>query len=144
VVVGAIGAIPLLIFGIAPQVAWNGWLSSAPGAAVAPRLPGGLAQAVCAAAALLLVALPAVLLLGRRSAAAAQAESSGVVAPAALGESLEWLAWPGTATAAFAGLWHGLLRGSQVLWRGLLLLEQRYYLAGLLIAVIVVIMLFLQ
>ncbi len=144
VLVGAIGAMPLLIFGIAPQIAWNGWLSGAPGATAAPRLPGGLAQAICAAAALLLVSTPAVLLLSRRSAAAAQAESSGVVAPTALGESLEWLAWPGTATAAFASLWQGLLRGSQLLWRGLLLFEQRYYLAGLLIAVIVVIMLFLQ
>lgn len=143
--VGAVGAVPLLIIGIAPQLAWNGWLSGAPGATAAPALPGGLAQAACAVVALLLVGTPVVLLLRRSSArTAAPADSTGVIVPAALGESLGWLAWPGMATATFVGLWHGLLYSSRLLLRGLLLLEQRYYLAGLLIAVIVVIMLFIQ
>jgi len=145
VVVGAIGAMPLVILGIAPQIAWTGWLVSIPDAAVAPALPGRLAQAVCASAALLLLATPVALRLNASLArAVAPADASGVIVPAALGESLSWLAWPGTATNAFAGLWHAILYGSRLLLRGLLLLEQRYYLAGLLIAVIVVIMLFIQ
>jgi hypothetical protein len=144
VVVGAIGAVPLLILGAAPAIAWNGWLSGASGA-IAPTLPGPAAQVVCAAAALLLVASPLVLLSSRSLAhPSAPADSSAVIVPAALGESLGWLAWPGMAVTAFAGLWRGILAGSRLLLRGLLLLEQRYYLAGLLIAVIVVIMLFIQ
>jgi NADH:ubiquinone oxidoreductase subunit 2 (subunit N) len=144
VVVGAIGAIPLLVFGVAPAPAWNGWLSGATGVA-APALPGGVAQAVCGVAALLLTATPVVMLLSRSSThTAAPVDSVGVSMPAALGESLAWLARLGTATSAFAGVWHGILSGSRFLLRGLQLLEQRYYLAGLLIAVIVVIMLFIQ
>jgi len=145
VLVGAVGAVPLLIIGIAPQIVWNGWLSGARGAVAAPALPGGLAQAACAVVALLLVCTPLVLLLRRSSArTAAPADSTGIIVPAALGESLGWLASSGMATATFVGVWHGMLFGSRSLLRALLLLEQRYYLAGLLIAVIVVIMLFIQ
>ena len=45
---------------------------------------------------------------------------------------------------AFNAAWRALLRVSGALRRGLALFEQRYYLAGLLIAVILVIMLFIQ
>ena len=48
------------------------------------------------------------------------------------------------ATNAFAGAWRALLALSRGLRRGMALFEQRYYLAGLLIAVILVIMLFIQ
>ena len=64
--------------------------------------------------------------------------------PQALGESLAWLAWIAAPASSLAWLWRGLLRASAMLRRALSFLEQRYYLAGLLIAVIIVIMLFIQ
>ena len=54
------------------------------------------------------------------------------------------LAWMAIAPEAFTRAWRGLLVLSRGLRRGMALFEQRYYLAGLLIAVILVIMLFIQ
>jgi formate hydrogenlyase subunit 3/multisubunit Na+/H+ antiporter MnhD subunit len=145
--VGAFGAVPLLILGVAPQVAWSGWLAQArpalPGTPLA--LPGILGQGVCLIAALGLLGLAARARFGPLRPLAAGAQSSeGVVAPQALGESLGGLAWLGMATTAFAWVWAVLLRAITLLRRGLALFEQRYYLAGLVIAVIVVLMLFIQ
>ena len=53
-------------------------------------------------------------------------------------------AWIAAPANSLAWLWGGLLRASAMLRRALSFLEQRYYLAGLLIAVIIVIMLFIQ
>jgi NADH:ubiquinone oxidoreductase subunit 4 (subunit M) len=139
----------LLALGAFPQIAWNGWL--APAQAVlspaapraAPALPGAVGQIACAAAALLLLALP-LLARYRRACAGAETRPQGVFAPQALGESLSRLAWLAAPVSFFAGLWSGLLGLSRALRGGLALFEQRYYLAGLLIAVIVVIMLFIQ
>ena len=73
-----------------------------------------------------------------------QPQPDGVALPWALGESLRGLAWMATATQLFARAWQALLALSRGLRRGMALFEQRYYLAGLLIAVILVIMLFIQ
>ncbi|MBK9712062.1 MAG: hypothetical protein IPO81_12185 [Kouleothrix sp.] len=144
--VAAASAAPLLVFGIAPQLAWAGWLAPAQRAlapaatTAAPALPGLATQLACGLAALALLGLPALLRRGRPAGLA----TDGVLRPQALGESLRGLSWLGTATRAFAWLWGALLGLSRTSRRGLALLEQRYYLAGLVIAVIVVIMLFIQ
>jgi hypothetical protein len=90
-----LAAAPLLILGVAPGFAWEGWLAG---------LQDDLAR--------------------------------GAAAP-----RLAWLAMP---AETFASAWRGLLAISRGLRRGMALFEQRYYLAGLLIAVILVIMLFIQ
>ena len=133
---------------MAPQLAWSGWLAGlqdelAPGAGV-PALPSRIAQGICLLAALLLIALPLFARSRRYAAADDQPRQAGVAAPWALGESLRGLAWMAMAPEAFAHAWRALLALSRGLRRGMALFEQRYYLAGLLIAVILVIMLFIQ
>jgi formate hydrogenlyase subunit 3/multisubunit Na+/H+ antiporter MnhD subunit len=146
--VGLAAAAPLLILGIAPGLAWEGWLAGLQddlaGGAAAPRLPGLPAQIVCLLAALLLIALPWLARSRRYVAPDAQPHAAGVAVPKALGESLRGLAWLAAPAEAFESAWRGLLALSRGLRRGMALFEQRYYLAGLLIAVILVIMLFIQ
>ncbi len=146
--VGIVAAAPLLILGVVPQLAWNSWLAGlqndlVPGAG-APALPSSIAQGVCLLAALLLIVLPLVARSRRYTAADELPRQAGVAAPRALGESLRGLAWMAMATEAFDQSWRALLALSRGLRRTLALFEQRYYLAGLLIAVILVIMLFIQ
>ncbi|MEO7909544.1 MAG: hypothetical protein ABIV47_07820 [Roseiflexaceae bacterium] len=146
--VGLVAAAPLLILGVAPQLAWNGWLAGlqdalVPGAGL-PALPSGTTQGICLVAALLLIALPPLTRSRRYAAADDLPHQAGVSAPWALGESLSGLAWVAIAPEAFARAWRSLLWLSRGLRRGMALFEQRYYLAGLLIAVILVIMLFIQ
>jgi hypothetical protein len=138
-------ALPLLIWGAAPQFAWNTWAaagSSAGSAAAAPQ-PSARMQIVFGLAAFALLALP---LLGqrgcsRRAAPDPQMRNAAVLTPQALGESLRGLIWLGAPADLFRGAWSGLLQLSRLVTRLLALFEQRYYLAGLMIALIVVIML---
>jgi hypothetical protein len=146
--VGVAAAVPLLILGVMPQLAWNGWLAGlqddlASGAG-GPALPSLIAQSSSMLAALLLLALPLFARSRRSAAAEDQLPQAGVAAPWALGESLRDLAWMAIGPEAFAQAWRVLLALSRGLRRGMALFEQRYYLAGLLIAVILVIMLFIQ
>jgi hypothetical protein len=146
--VGLVAAAPLLVFGVAPGLAWNGWLVDLQGklalGAGTPALPGALGQGVCMIAALLLIILALFARSRRYSLPDDQPRGAGVAAPWALGESLRRLAWTATAAQAFTGAWQACLALSRWLRRGMALFEQRYYLAGLLIAVILVIMLFIQ
>jgi formate hydrogenlyase subunit 3/multisubunit Na+/H+ antiporter MnhD subunit len=147
-VAGIVAAAPLLILGVAPQLAWDGWLAGlqaalAPSAGM-PALPGRLVQGICLAAALLLIALSR--FAGSRRVVAANdlPHQAAASTPSALGESLSGLAWAAIAPEAFARAWQALATLSRGLRRGMALFEQRYYLAGLLIAIILVIMLFVQ
>jgi formate hydrogenlyase subunit 3/multisubunit Na+/H+ antiporter MnhD subunit len=146
--VGVAAAAPLLILGVIPQLAWDGWLAGLQGVlapeAGAPALPSLIAQSSCLLAALLLIALPLFARSQRSATTEDQARQAGIAAPWALGESLRDLAWLAIAPEAFAQVWRALLALSRGLRRGMALFEQRYYLAGLLIAVILVIMLFIQ
>lgn len=147
-ITAALVAAPLIVLGVFPRLGWDGWLAPAqavlgPGrAATAPALPGPAGQIACAVAALGLIGLPMLARGARRR--SVPAERHGVMLPQALGESLAWLAWIAAPVGSLARLWDGLLRVSAAVRRGLSFLEQRYYLAGLLIAVIIVIMLFIQ
>ena len=146
--VGALVALPLLALGVAPQIAWRFWLNDLQpllgAASRAPDLPGPLGLAACAVAALLLAVGIPLLVRARAPRAHAPAPAGGALVPLGLGESLAALARLGAPSAAFSAAWHALLRASDVLRRGLALFEQRYYLAGLLIAVIVIVLLFIQ
>lgn len=145
----AVAALPLLIMGVAPQLAWNDWLAAAQRTlssdtpVAAPALPGRTMQFVCAVAAVALVALPLLAWRGRSRQARPDPDMpiSGIQVPHALGQSLGWLAWIGAPASVFQGAWDGLLGLSRIGRRVLALFEERYYLAGLLIALIVMIML---
>ncbi|HEX9369721.1 MAG TPA: hypothetical protein VF897_01895, partial [Roseiflexaceae bacterium] len=108
-----------------------------------PALPGMATQVLCGLAVLALLALPA-LARSRRAGASAPETQVGVFAPQALGESVRGVARSATATDAFLAGWRGLLWASRTMWQALAVFEQRYYLAGLVIALIVVILLFIQ
>jgi multicomponent Na+:H+ antiporter subunit A len=125
-VVCAVAALPLLALGVAQAA------------------EGARPRYIALAAGLIL--LPIAARFGRRRAAGPdqEAQRAAVFAPHALGQSLGGLAWLGSATGVFLALWAGLLTLSRAIRRGLALLEQRYYLAGLVIALIIVIMLFVR
>lgn len=146
--VGALVAMPLLVLGIAPQLAWRFWLNDLQallhGSNLVPQLPSLLGLAACAVAALLLAVGIPLLVRDRAPQTPAQSPAGGALVPQGLGESLGALAGLGAPADTFAAAWHALLRASDVLWRGLALFEQRYYLAGLLLAVIVIVLLFIQ
>jgi hypothetical protein len=142
----AIAVLPLLAWGAAPQIASRSWLGAIQGMAVVdgPELlqSDGFSQATAGLAAFALVTLPLLALRGRRRAPAAQEPRNvALLTPQALGQSLRGLAWLGDPTSLYRNAWGGLLRLSRGVARLLALFEQRYYLAGLMIAVIVVVML---
>ncbi len=144
-------ALPLLLLGIAPQVAWAGWLAAAQAALApdvpphAPALPGAGGQALSAVAAVALVALPALGLRSqaRRAVPNQEPQGTGIFTPQALGHSLRRLVWLATPVELLQGLWDALLNLSQATRRGLGLFEERYYMAGLMIALIIMILLFI-
>jgi len=65
-----------------------------------------------------------------------------LLTPAALGESLSGLSWLATPDNLLSGIWAALVGSGRGLARLLGLLEHRYYLAGLVIAMIVVLLVF--
>jgi multicomponent Na+:H+ antiporter subunit A len=145
-----LAAAPLIVLGVAPELAWRGWLLAGGGllasevGAGAPALPAGWTHAWYALAAVLLLGLPLSARLGGRRAAPLDVRPVGIISPQTLGQSLRGLAWLGIPAGVFLAIWQALLGLSRAIRRGLALFEQRYYLAGLVIAVIVVVMLFIQ
>jgi formate hydrogenlyase subunit 3/multisubunit Na+/H+ antiporter MnhD subunit len=141
-----LAALPLLLWGCVPQLAWSGWLLAAQGVfgetaqVPPPRLPQQIAVTVAAVA---LVGLPLLALRGRTrcNTTGPETQSDELLTPQALGQSLRGLSWLANPVGVFGGIWTGLLRLSQGVARLLALVEQRYYLAGLMIAVIIIIML---
>jgi NADH:ubiquinone oxidoreductase subunit 4 (subunit M) len=140
-----VAILPLLVWGVAPQLAWNGWLgritsmlrTDIPPAAA----PDMVTQTIVVLAALALVALPLVALRGRRRRVPSEPEprNAALLTPEALGQSLRGLAWLADPASLYHNLWSALLGLSRGAARLLAMFEQRYYLAGLMIAVIVVI-----
>lgn len=133
VLLPVLAALPLLIAGVVPQLT-----SSMPATL---QVPVAL-QIACGAGALLLVALPVVSRRAERVHLDRE-EQSTVPAPVALAGSLWLLAWLAAPDVAFRGAWNALLQGGQWLRRGLALFEQRYYLAGVMIGLVVIILLLL-
>jgi hypothetical protein len=139
--------LPLMIWGVAPQLAWNSWLAGIAGtirtdipAAAAPDM---LTQIAIVLAALALLALPLVALRRRQRRTPSEQEPRNIalLTPEALGQSLRGLAWIADPTTLYHYAWRALLGLSRSAAHLLAMFEQRYYLAGLMIAVIVVVML---
>jgi hypothetical protein len=128
-----IAALPLLVLGVMPQLIG----STAP----RPSLGSVLASAVAIGG---LLALPRLLQQFPRYTPENTDEHPGSAAlPSALAASLGGLAWVATPTAALNVGWEALLQGSQLLGKLLAQVEERYYLAGLTIALIVVVLVFI-
>jgi formate hydrogenlyase subunit 3/multisubunit Na+/H+ antiporter MnhD subunit len=143
----ALAALPLLAWGVAPQLAWGGWLAAAQNVFVAgapaPPAPGMPVQIASILSAIALLGLPILAQRARPRCAPNDRDTrnAALLTPQALGQSLRGLSWLADPGSFFEGVWAGLLRVSQGAAQMLALFEQRYYLAGLMIAVIVVIML---
>ncbi len=145
---------PLLVLGIGPQLGWRAWgeqtvralLLVEPTTVDPPRLPGILGMALGSLAVLGLVGLPLLLVhRGRRKTLAdPEVTTIGAPAPEALGTSLRGLAWLGAPSNVFGRAWEGLTRASKGLAWALGFFEQRYYVAGLMIALVAVVLLMLQ
>jgi NADH:ubiquinone oxidoreductase subunit 2 (subunit N) len=133
-----------LALGLVPQLIWLAGLAQVPGApAVLPV--GELAQAVSIGA--VLVLLLALLLLRRnlsRPVVKDEDMTPVVLAPDALAQRLSLLASAGYPTTALRRTWDGLQSAGIALQRGMALFEKRYYLAGVLLALISLIFLMSQ
>jgi formate hydrogenlyase subunit 3/multisubunit Na+/H+ antiporter MnhD subunit len=142
---GALSLAPLLIIGVAPQVAWALWLHDLH--AAPPVLPVSLgAQVAAIMLGLLIAAL--VLLIARlpiaRQIGRGPEEEAVQLAGDALGTGLRPLAWVGRADSLLAALWNGMLLVSRWLQFVMSVFEQRYYLLGVLVALLTVMLLMAQ
>ncbi|MBX0331047.1 hypothetical protein K2Z83_25675 [Oscillochloris sp. ZM17-4] len=144
-IAGALSLAPLLLLGVAPQIAWSLWMRDLPFAP--PALPVALgAQAAALAIGLLIVSVA--LLVARapvaRQGARSPEEELVQLAGDALGQSLRPLAWIGRADSLLAAIWAGMLWVSRWLQIIMSVFEQRYYLLGVLVALLVVMLLMAQ
>jgi hypothetical protein len=142
---GAMSLAPLLLLGVAPQLAWSLWMRALPFAP--PELPVNPAGQGVAVALGLLVAILALLIARApvaRQIARGPEEDTVQLAGDALGQSLRPLSWLGRADSLLATIWAGMLQASRWLQIIMSVFEQRYYLLGVLVALLVVMLLMAQ
>lgn len=124
-----------LLLGVAPELAWP-----------LPLAVGRVEQAICVA--LLLASLVLLVLARRRPLGRLPLTdpdmSPVVLAPDALGDSARPLGWIGRPSGLMDFGWRMLMRLGEIVQIALLLFERRYYLAGLLLGLIVMILLMAQ
>ncbi len=136
--------LPLLVMGLAPQLVWDGLLRMLPAAPAA--LPvSTTAQAISVAVAALSVLL---LLLPRLPSARRSLPDDdmlpAMLAPDALAGRLSLLETLGRPASLLRGAWDMLLSLAQLVRAGMTLFEQRFYLAGVLLGLISLILLMVQ
>ncbi|NNJ12839.1 hypothetical protein EKD04_021160 [Chloroflexales bacterium ZM16-3] len=142
---GAMSLAPLLLLGVAPQLAWSLWMRALPFAP--PELPVSPAGQGVAVALGLIVAILALLIARApvaRQIARDPEEVTVQLAGDALGQSLRPLSWLGRADSLLAAIWAGMLQASRWLQVIMSVFEQRYYLLGVLVALLVVMLLMAQ
>ncbi len=135
----------LLALGLAPQLAWAHWPGQLPLAPLqAPIAP--VVQGAAVAAGLALLALGILLVRARsaRTLARDPDEEAVRLAPEALGALLQPLAWLARPAPLLHGLWLALQLASELLRIPVGLFEQRYYLLGVLGALITIMLLMAQ
>ncbi|MEI7771636.1 MAG: proton-conducting transporter membrane subunit, partial [Chloroflexales bacterium] len=144
-VAGALSLVPLLVFGVAPQVAWGIWMHSLPLAP--PSLPvSGGAQAAAGAIGLTIMVVAGIMTrtpTARQIARSSEEEQTQLAADA-LGQNLQPLARVGRADGLLSHIWAALLWASRWLEVIMSAFEQRYYLLGVLVALITVMLLMAQ
>lgn len=143
--IGALALTVLLVSGLAPQLAWTLALSAAPFAPA--QLPLANIQPIGVAALTFLLLILGWFVARRPSARSLTPnpdETPVRLSPAGLADGLRplaWLGWPGDLLRA---LWDGLGRSSELLRVALSIFEQRYYLLGVLMVLIVIMLLMAQ
>ncbi|MEI6778190.1 MAG: hypothetical protein WCK70_14930 [Chloroflexales bacterium] len=144
-IAGALSLIPLLVCGVVPQLMWNLWMRGIPHAP--PHLPVILNDQM-AAAAIGLTILILVCVVARMPAVRQIARSSDEdpiqLGADALGQSLRPLVWVAHAESLLGRVWIALLRMSHWLQVAISIFEQRYYLLGILVALLTVMLLMAQ
>jgi NADH-quinone oxidoreductase subunit M len=139
-----LGALPLPLLGLLPQLAWMGGLNQI--ADVPAQLPVSITTQAGSVGVVVVAAL-LVLLLRRRSERPALNDEDmtpTVLAPTALGNSLAPLAHVGRPEPLGQRLWSGLLLLGRLAQNGIWLFEKRFYLAGVLVALVSLILLMAQ
>lgn len=136
---------PLLALGVAPWLAWERWLRAAPFAPPAAPIEAAAVGAAIGAGALLAAAAAAVARAApARAALRERGEEPARLAPDALGLALRPLAWLANPAPLLGALWALLGRSSELLRLVVGLFEQRYYLLGVLAALITIMLLMAQ
>ncbi|MCG8348201.1 MAG: hypothetical protein MI924_10535 [Chloroflexales bacterium] len=137
-----VAIVPILLLGLAPQLAWNGWLRSVPGAAQALPVSADLQFAVVGVAAVgaVLFFMVQRFVWTRRIPTDDDMEPV-ILGPDALGSSIRPLAWLGRPERLLRRTWDGLLMASNATRAAMSIFEQRFYLAGVLLALIVIMLL---
>ncbi len=138
----ALPVAPLFFLGIAPQLAWDGWLQGLPGAPA--LLP--VEQTIQAATIVFAVSGGVLLVMlwrlpWRRHTLTDEDMQPVVLAPDMLARSLSPLEWVGYPLSLVKALWNVLLWLNRGAHLALAIFEQRYYLTGVLLALISLILL---
>lgn len=141
----AFAGLPLVALGLAPGLAWAVWLRELPLAPDAPPATVG-AQLAATVAGVALVALLAGVLRAPsdRTLPRDPDEQATYLGPDALGETLRPLAWVASPLPLLVMLWEGARRASEALRFVMGLFEQRYYLLGVLAAILTIMLLMAQ
>lgn len=136
---------PLAVLGAAPGLAWDFWLQAVPFAP--PAAPNDQQAPPAALAAGALLALLILLLMRTTPVRTVKREPDEDVvrlAPDTLGQTLRPLAWLANPAPLLRGFWGLLERSSELLRVVVGLFEQRYYLLGVLAALITIMLLMAQ
>jgi formate hydrogenlyase subunit 3/multisubunit Na+/H+ antiporter MnhD subunit len=133
---------PLLVVGVAPHLAWEQWLHLLPGAPPAPPVS---ATAWSGYVFLTLILVLVILVLWRlpwkRRTLSDPDMTAVVLAPRALAETLLPLAWMGRPTSLIRTSWEGLTQLSALVHILFTPFEKRYYLSGVVLVLISLIVL---
>jgi formate hydrogenlyase subunit 3/multisubunit Na+/H+ antiporter MnhD subunit len=138
----------LLVTGFVPQLLWKLWLdplqarSAFDSVITPPTMPGIELQLILTAVSVLLVAVPIYASrLRQRDIANPNDVGSTSVPPVATAESLSFLSSFVSPTRLLASIWQLLIRFGNALQWVLRLGEERYYVAGLVLGLIVIVLL---
>lgn len=141
----ALVTLPLLILGVRPSLAWEYWLQYGATAPTSLPLEANLyASAMLAGATILVASFALARARTERNVSLDPDEQAVALSPAALGAALRPLAELGDLAPLLKRLWDGLTRASELLRLVMGLFEQRYYLLGVLGALITIMLLMAQ
>lgn len=144
-IAGALSLFPLLVFGFAPQLAWGMWMRKLPLAPLdLPVNQGDQAAAAAIGVIIVILALALARTSTARQITRSVDEEPIQLAADALGQSLRPLAAIGRADTFLGQVWAALLWVSHWLHVAISIFEQRYYLLGVMVALLTVMLLMAQ